>query len=403
MNNRYMEYLQKLRTDYTPCFRLEFLHPDGSVALEITEDLLQSGGTLNVTNQNGCRRTASIALDNWANLYDTHVDKLFLGQQVRLLAGLYLDDGTPFCLPQGVFYISNPSEVFQPAARTVSLSLADKWAYLDGSLFGRLPGVYILSAGDDLFTAIRTLLLTDRGNGLPLDPVPPLLSADYVGKTIVIDGVEQPVLACPYTARSSDTYGGVLSEIATMLVATIGYDACGQLRVESANVDAVPEALRQVLWAYTTEERELLAITFAPEPAKTYNHILITGGTLGGRVASGEAVNDDPASPTSVQRIGKKTLWESQPKYYADSQCAALAAHYLEKYRSLGATATITSAPMYHLQENALVTVFREGVDDAPVPCRINGWTLPIGQMGQMTITATRTERLARDFRAAAE
>ena len=186
---------------------------------------MQSGGTLNVTSRNGCRRTADITLDNWAGLYDYHVDKLFFGQQIRLSAGVYLDDGTPFYLPQGVFYVSNPSEVFEPAGRTTTLSLVDKWAFLDGTLFGKVPGVYILSAGDNLFQAARNLLLTDRGNGLPLDGVPPMLSADYTGRTVDIGGVGCPVLQCPYTARISTTYGGVLEEIATMLVAVVARTA----------------------------------------------------------------------------------------------------------------------------------------------------------------------------------
>lgn len=393
--NRYAEYLKKLREEHTVCVKLEFLNPDGTVLLDVTEDMMQSGGTLNVTSRNGCRRTADITLDNWAGLYDYHVDKLFFGQQIRLSAGVYLDDGTPFYLPQGVFYVSNPSEVFEPAGRTTTLSLVDKWAFLDGTLFGKVPGVYILSAGDNLFQAVRNLLLTDRGNGLPLDGVPPMLSADYTGRTVDIGGVDCPVLQCPYTARISTTYGGVLEEIATMLVAAVGYDARGQLRVETANRDAVPAAQRQVLWDFTTREPELLGLNVSPAPVEMYNHVLITGGTLNGRMAFGEATNTDPASPFNVRRIGKKTFAEAQPKYYADSQCAALAECYLGQYRAAGNAATIASVPMFHFQENALVTLCREGLDAAPVSYAVTGWTLPIAQTGRMTIQTTRLDRAA--------
>lgn len=397
MNDLYLKYLSRLRDDYTICVKMEFLHPDNTVAFEITEDVILNGSTINVVYQNGQRRSASINVDNWANTYDFNINKVWFGQAIKISAGVYLKDGTPYYFPQGVYYINNPSEVFNPGNRTTTFNLVDKWSYLDGTLFGGYSGIYKLLAKNNLFTAIEQLLLTDRGNGMPLDSVPPLLSSYYLNKVVTIDGVDYPVLDCPYDDKITGNYANVLNSIGTMLVANMGYDANGQLRVESANIDVIQDNMRQILWEFSTNEREFIGMTDNPQPGKMYNNIVVTGGTLMGHIAYGEATNNDPSSPTNVSIIGKKTYVEERAKYYADSQCQELADTLLNQYKNLSSTVTIQSVPMFHLQERSLVTVYREGKDFSPVPYLINGWTLPIGN-GVMSINATKLNP-ARDFR----
>jgi hypothetical protein len=44
---------------------------------------------------------------------------------------------------------------------------------------------------------------------------------------------------------------------------------------------------------------------------------------------------------------------------------------------------------MYHLHENQLITLLRPELSTMPIPYLINGFTLPIGGMGEMSINAT--------------
>ena len=393
----FKRYMETLRTNFTPAARIEFLQDDGSTAYEITEDAIDQSSTLNVTYQNGARRSASIIMDNWRDEYAYKINKVWFGKKIKLKAGVYLPDGTPALFNQGVFYVSNPQDVFNPAQRTVTMQLTDKWSYLDGSLFGKISGVYLLNVDNDLFVALQQLLLTDRGNGVPLDNIPPMLSNYYIGRYTTVAGQTHRVLDCPYTAKISGSYADVLNEIGTMLVATMGYDANGQLRVESINADIIPDNLRQILWQFSTDEPELFGVTETPQPQTMYNHIVITGGVLNGRIAKGIAINDDPASPTNVSIVGYKTYPEERSKYYADSQCQELANYYLNQYQNLSSTVNISCSPMYHFTENQLVTIYREGKDDRVVPCLVSGWTLPIG-LGQMQVTAKRLNA-ARDFK----
>ena len=69
---------------------------------------------------------------------------------------------TPYYFPQGVFYITNPSDVYNPEKRTVTINGADKWAYLDGTLYGRLSGTYQTNIDVDLYSATRELLKLSR-------------------------------------------------------------------------------------------------------------------------------------------------------------------------------------------------------------------------------------------------
>lgn len=155
MSTLYEQYLNTLKKDHSDITKIDFLYSNGSVAYSITDDVIQDGSTLSVSYQTiGTRRTATLVVDNWQRQYELHPDKIWFGQQIRISKGLVLPDGTEYLLPQGIFYISNPNEVFNPSERTTTLSLVDKWGYLDGTLFGNIPGTYILNVGDDLFAQI---------------------------------------------------------------------------------------------------------------------------------------------------------------------------------------------------------------------------------------------------------
>lgn len=154
---KYREYLNTLKRPHRNLCRLEFLQPDGSVAFALgtssykrgynsardTRALVQDG-ELTVQLQNGQRRKATVTLSNLDNGFSYNINNIWFGQQVKLLMGVVLSDGTEFYLPQGVFYISNPEEMYYPSEKTVTLNLVDKWAYLDGTLMGQLGSAYVI-------------------------------------------------------------------------------------------------------------------------------------------------------------------------------------------------------------------------------------------------------------------
>ncbi len=408
---RYAEYLKKLSLPHTAATKIEWLNPDGTVAFDITENAIQSG-VISVQYQNGIRSTADVTLDNWSQTYDVNADKIWFGQQIRISKGLYLDDGTPFYIPKGVYYVSNPDQVYSPTQRTTHLSLVDKWGYLDGSLFGKLDGIYQLNVGDDLFVALRELLLKDRGNGIPYDSVPPILSSYYQGRTTSVSytklvtsfdsvGTEYstteveyhdiPVTQCPYTSRieATGTVADIILEIAKMLVANVGYDAAGRLCIEPNNTD-IHNYDRPVLWHYRTTENSLLSISYQFPLSDVYNSVTVTGATLNGLQAKGVAQNTDARSGTSVNRIGMKNYSEEQSSYYTNLQCQEMAEYLLQQKSSLLTTTTIDSVPIYHMDVNCLITLERPEVSSAVDTYLVTGYSIPVGQTGSMSINAVR-------------
>lgn len=380
--------MDALKHHYVSTTKVEFLYPDETVAFDISGDCIQDGSSVSVQYQSGARRSATLVVDNWENIYDMNVNKVWFGQKIRISAGIYMPDGTQFTLPQGIFYVNNPEEVFDPSTRTTTFSLSDKWSYLDGSLFGNFAGVYQLIPGNNLFVAIQQLLLTDRGNGEPLDRTPPLLDSSYIGKTYTVADRTYNYLDCPYTAKISGNYASVVNEINTMLVSVCGYDCRGRFVLENANTD-VKDDQNAVQWDYTTNPSLLVSVSRNPQLTEMYNHVIVTGGVLNGHIAKGEAINDDLSSPTNVSYVGKKTYVVEQSKYYADEQCLEMAKYELTRRKRLSSQITIETLPIYHLQEHQLIALDFDNTTQNRQLYLIDGYELPLGQTENMSITAS--------------
>ena len=133
-------YLKAIKEDFRPAIKIEWLNPDESVNFEFTNALYNIDVDLSVNYTNGSRRSCTLTLNNDRNVFPIDFDNIWIGQKFKLWMGIYLDEKTPYYFPQGVFYITNPSDTYNPSTITVTINGADKWAYLDGTLFGRLSG-----------------------------------------------------------------------------------------------------------------------------------------------------------------------------------------------------------------------------------------------------------------------
>lgn len=397
----WQKYLETLKTDFVKLARLEFLQPDGSVAFALDNNPMnkRSGaflqeGTLTVNLQNGKRRTATVTLANLDGEYEYNVNKVWFGQQIRLSEGLVLPNGQEFYLPQGVFYLVNPEEKVSPSSNTVTWTLDDKWAYLDGTLFGNLEGMYEVPVNTNIFTAVESVLKLDRGNGYMVDHVPPVFTDYYNAQTTTLpSGAVVSYVQTPYTARfesDGQTYADVVLEMNTMVAGWVGYDQTGRLRLDPSQ-DDILDVSKPIQWAFTPTEKQFLGATYTVKNSEVYNDIIVTGEGLDEyENVSGRATNYDPASDTNVNLIGKKVLRISSPGYASDKQCENLAVFKLKRQTVLQKSVSIESAQIFHLQENQLVTIQRPDKPGQPVERHlVTGFTRPIAQKGNMQIEAT--------------
>ena len=396
-------YLQTLKTNFRKRTRLEFLQPDNTVAFVLDDyastardkTFIQDGGNLSVNLQNGTRRTASIQLANVDDLFSYNVNNIWLGTKVRLLMGVQLPNGLPYLLPQGVFYIKDPQETLRPTEKTISFSLVDKWAVLDGTLGGQLEGTYECPVNSNIFEAMSGILQLDSGNGIPLDATPPVFTDYYNDKIQKLpDGTSASLVNSPYTARfdsEGDTYADVLLGLNEMIAGWIGYDAYGSLRVD-ASQDDILDTDKPLQWEFSTSEQQFLGATYTILASEVKNDIIRVGQALndGYAVVGGRAQNFDPRSDTNINIIGLKTDRQSKASYYTNQVCMDLAEFELKRNTVLKKSISISSQQMFHLTENSLVLIRRPDKKGNPYEKHlINGFTIPIGQTGEMTISAT--------------
>jgi hypothetical protein len=404
------KYINKLKSeDFRIAVKVEWLNPDETVNFEFTNSLYDINVELSVNYQKGCRRSCTLTLNNDKNRFPIDFNNIWIGSKFKLWMGIYLDEKTPYYLPQGVFYVSNPDEVYNPSTRTIKINGVDKWAYLDGTLFGTLTGTYQTGLNKNLYEAIRALLKLSRYENnfdatedltKMIDPVPPLLSTYFLTKTTVVNGVNKSVLECPYTAKveRGKTFADVLLEYANILCANIYYDVNGRLVLEPIidTADDITDTDKEILWHYTVDEKEFLGLTQTHNFTKVHNDFIVLGSVLNGKQFKGRVQNKNPMSNTCVQRIGLRTKEPVEDnQYVSDAQCVELAKYNAKIDTILQKSGEISSVYMCHLDVNKLVTVSTPNNNMSRELFLITGFSLSAS--GTMRITVTSVNVL-KDF-----
>lgn len=384
----FQQYLNALKQSTVyPTSRLYFLNEDGTPYYEITDEYIK-GGSINVSYNNGVRRTASITLFNDKGQYDSLIERgVLLNQKVKILAGIYIGDDE-YLIPQGVFYINNPASSYQPSNKTIQLNLVDKWGALDGTVGGTLDGIYQINVGNSLIEAIRTLLLLDKGNGTPLDGTPPIIDTKYLNNPTLYEA--------PYTLRTeaNSNYANILLGINTMLVSSCGYDAEGILRFTDANT-SYSDFGQPLVYDFFVDSKELYSASYTYKLSDIYNEVQVLGTILEGAQIKGSARNNNPASALAIEKIGRRTLWVSDTKFYTNTQATEYAEYELKRRTALQRAVSFECSPIFHLKENDLITITRSDINKSYVPeiFVVNGYTLPLGG-GNMSVNAVSINEL---------
>lgn len=395
-----LAYLEALRGPYQKLCRLRFLQPDGSTAFALDNGAKNprawafiSDGTIHCNLQNGTRRSATITLSNVDMAYDYNVNNVWFGTEIALDEGLILPDGSDYYIQQGVFVLESPVEHLNPGQRTATYNLVDKWANLDGTLFGYLDGTYEVSAGTNIYTPIRTLLSQDRGNGYPIDNVKPVFTEYYNSMTQTLpDGTTASLTDAPYDLRVDSENGSVADIVlglAGMVNAWVGYDPSGALRLDPSQ-DDILDTDKPILWRFSLDETTFLGADYTVKNTEVYNDYIVVGEMLDDNSQpAGRATNNDPKSDTNVQTIGRKTIRESAAGFATTQQCVDLAVWKLKRSSGLRRAVSISCKQLMHIEENQLVTIVRTDKEGSPVERHlVQGFSRPLAGNKEMTISA---------------
>lgn len=401
---RTQAYMATLREPFQKLCRLRFLQPDGSTAFSLDNNpqnrrsgAFIADGSIATNLQNGKRRTATVTLSNLDGSFDYNVNTVWFGTEIAIDEGLILPDGEEYYIQQGVFLIENPTESIRPGNRIATYNLVDKWANLDGTLFGNLESTYEVPSGTNIFQPINAILALDKGNGQPVDRVTPIYTEYYNSKSQALpDGSTAAITNAPYTLRvdsDNGTYADVILGLAGMVNAWIGYDQTGALRIDPSQ-DDILDTNKPVLWQFSMDRVTFLGADYTVKNTEVYNDYIVIGELLDDNSQpAGRATNLDPRSDTNVQTIGRKTFRMSAPGFATDQQCQDLAVWKLKRSSALQKAITISCSQIFHIEENSLVSIVRTDKPGSPVERHlVMGFTRPLAATGEMQINAVSVQ-----------
>ena len=179
----------------------------------------------------------------------------------------------------------------------------------------------------------------------------------------------------------------------------VGYDETGALRLDPSQ-DDILDSDKPVDWAFSTEEAELLGLTYRVKNTEVYNDYIVVGEQLSDySQPNGRAQIFDSRSPVSIDAIGRKTIRVSKAGFGTDTQCQDYADFMVKQSSVLQRAVTISCAQIMHIRGNRLVTVTRTDKPGSPTERHlVHGFSRPLAGVGTMTINATSVQ----DFSVAA-
>lgn len=280
----------------TPRFRIFVLYNDETINYEIPiEDIKSGSGSYSENYQNGQRRSLSFALYNEHRQYSTGINGLWAGTRLRLEIGLELQNEDVIWFQKGVYIITNLSPKHSNSETIIEVSASDKFCLFENKT-GTLETTYEIPVGSNIEEIIKTILGGDMGNGMPFDTREIIYNSAFKGA----------VTQVTISKSAGDSYGSILQELATQLSAEIFYNSMGRLTiVPIANV--VDDINKPIIYDFDTAKGDMSNLDFSFDLESIVNRIIVIGSSSSGGVYQAVAVNDEPSSPLSVQRIGYRT------------------------------------------------------------------------------------------------
>jgi len=370
----YLEDIKKSLIQYY--FRVTLLDKDENEIRELTDDIID--GTLNISFQNGSRRTASIKFVNLDNKYtlSPNDDKIWFDNKFKIETGI-INDGVEVLFPQGIYVIGEPNlSNNYNSESTTTFELYDKFSYLDGTISGKLENTIYIEKGKNVVTVMEELFQIADDDSIQIAyDIKPLIP-------------EANSFTAPYSfyVDKGQTYFDAMNELCEAIGYTVYFDEEGYPRFEAIiNPENEPPVV-------TFKEDDILksSLNSRYEVNKLKNSIRVEGITWDDGITH-DANAEQTTGSVSISRIGRRSEFIGDDVIYNDTLAQQRANYELDQSTSISETLNISFFPVDNLDVGRVIQVTdsRIGISDGRFQVRqIN---LPLRKNTQASIDGQRT------------
>lgn len=383
-----------------PVIKVELLDRFENAYAEISEQIMDTNGSITSTLQQGVRHTVSFSIfDPEGEFMPNANDDLFwIDQKIKLYVGLATEQqavqvngqntniqGDIFWFSKGVYIITDiNAQSDGNGNQTISLSGVDKYgAFTNDTGYAEMIGTFSFEAGMSISYIIKNILKSDKGNGDMLDPIEPIIDPS----------LQDYIIQLNFSKGPGSYIGDLLNDLATTLHADIYYDLDGHLNVkQSLNFNQYKNVQNQ--WDFKYGDSEYISSQVTYELRNISNYIYIIGDNpMGGKIPIAIAENNDASSPLSIQKIGKKTRYIEKSTIYSDKEAKDYADYILKQSCLLGNTISFQSTLIPHLELDNTFSLTHPYYNYNREEFIITSITYPIG-VGTMTISGSNIKEL---------
>lgn len=291
--------------------KMQVLNTDFSVVKEFSD----TGDRLNPTNyivdgsvdidiSRGTRRTFTLNLLNpygefspgsdWAGMF-------YVNRLVRLYRGVAYSDTESELVPIGTFMVDHADIVVERNMSMVVLSGSDLWKKLGKGVFDHTK---TWAAGTQLVTVIKDIV-----NAAGIDSVIDDLRDDRPAAARDLNK--------KFSVEQGDNRGEAVQRLAKAYGLDVYFDQLGRFVVS----DMRSGEDRQTVWEFDPDDNHMtISVRSTYKDDNLFNHVLVIG-TGGKNPVHAHVRDNDPSSPTNIDRIGLRTY-----KYESDDISTTAAA-----------------------------------------------------------------------------
>lgn len=345
----------------------EFHEAGSKTAERVSERQLITDGSVDVDTSRGARRTMTVTLLNPGGVFSPNSEwagTFYVDRMIRLWRGVRYSDEDFELVPIGTFYIDTADVVAERNMSIVTISGSDGWKKFTKAKFGKATKY---AEGTSVNTVIRDMADLCGVDKLNLDPLD--------GRSASTSELQKDM-----HFERSDNVGEALLKLGNDFSLDIYFDPMGRLTTEPLK----SPSKSPVVWRYEPEQDgALLMVRATFKDDRLYNNVVVTGTADEKNPVHGRASDNDPDSPTNIDRIGRRTYEYESKHIKTVDQAKETAKKLLLKHlqRSEDIELQAICNPAY--EGNDVIRVEEQDFTKLDHRYRIHSFTIPLSSARQ--------------------